>query len=45
MSTKYPTFSLNAPYGAGCFLTRLTMKYPLAMLCLNAPYGAGCFLT
>ena len=36
---------LNAPSGAGCFLTDKT-GYSLPFLFrLNAPSGAGCFLT
>ena len=41
---KNPDPSLNAPSGAGCFLTGQThvQRYRLR---LNAPSGAGCFLT
>ncbi|RRD22073.1 hypothetical protein EII10_12735 [Actinomyces bowdenii] len=35
---------LNAPYGAGCLLTRSTER-SFSSPCLNAPYGAGCLLT
>ena len=39
-------FSLNAPYGAPCYLTDgnlyITALYSPS---LNAPYGAPCFLT
>ena len=40
------TASLNAPYGARCFLTQ-NMRRSGCVLpgCLNAPYGARCFLT
>ena len=38
--------SLNAPYGARCFLTRLQMSVIEGERArLNAPYGARCFLT
>ena len=37
--------SLNAPYGARCFLTRRNPFDYLTIQCLNAPYGARCFLT
>ena len=38
--------SLNAPYGARCFLTRRKVVVFLDELnSLNAPYGARCFLT
>ena len=38
--------SLNAPYGARCFLTqaRTATAWP-STTSLNAPYGARCFLT
>ena len=39
------TFSLNAPSGAGCFLTLPTPTGGSVARCLNAPSGAGCFLT
>ena len=37
--------SLNAPFGARCFLT--TIHAPSWIVCasLNAPFGARCFLT
>ena len=39
-------FRLNAPYGARCFLTRITSTPSSVKLPgLNAPYGARCFLT
>ena len=37
--------SLNAPYGARCFLTSSSCFSCLVWWCLNAPYGARCFLT
>ena len=38
--------SLNAPYGARCFLTRRYREEgSTRMTRLNAPYGARCFLT
>ena len=38
--------SLNAPYGARCFLTlRSSARIWVAIIRLNAPYGARCFLT
>ena len=38
--------SLNAPFGAWCFLTLPVFPSPTkAGLCLNAPFGAWCFLT
>ena len=38
--------SLNAPSGAGCFLTRSRVSTLLTSRpSLNAPSGAGCFLT
>ena len=38
--------SLNAPYGARCFLTQAQFLTPDQWLqSLNAPYGAWCFLT
>ena len=40
------TLSLNAPYGARCFLTMAGFaQNAIAPLGLNAPYGARCFLT
>ena len=40
------TPSLNAPYGARCFLTiRRDTREGQRVLGLNAPYGARCFLT
>ena len=41
------TESLNAPYGARCFLTYQAAKTLERgdLLRLNAPYGARCFLT
>ena len=37
---------LNAPSGAGYFLTRSALSTPgLMLLCLNVPCGAGCFRT
>ena len=41
-----PTVScLNAPYGAQCFLTRVTWSSRRSPTSLNASYGALCFLT
>ena len=41
-----PSLSLNAPSGAGCFLTSCMSKLQLTRRsCLNAPSDAGCFLT
>ena len=37
--------SLNAPYGARCFLTERVDEVRLIREGLNAPYGARCFLT
>ena len=38
--------SLNAPYGARCFLTDPANDTTMdPWVCLNAPYGARCFLT
>ena len=38
--------SLNAPYGARCFLTFAdTLDKETGAVSLNAPYGARCFLT
>ena len=39
--------SLNAPYGAPCFLTSGSTGMIMLQTCwgLNAPYGAPCFLT
>ena len=38
--------SLNAPFGARCFLSRETPPgQTTPLLSLNAPYGARCFLT
>ena len=39
------TFSLNAPSGAGCFLTWTSLSTGAIVSGLNAPSGAGCFLT
>ena len=37
--------SLNAPFGARCFLTELSLTSPTIYgICLNAPFGARCFL-
>mgnify|MGYP001693139616 CR=1 len=36
---------LNAPSGAGCFLTTTPTPEPTPTDSLNAPSGAGCFLT
>ena len=36
---------LNAPSGAGCFLTLEMGSVSSSWTCLNAPSGAGCFLT
>ena len=36
---------LNAPSGAGCFLTVHGLGIGGIILSLNAPSGAGCFLT
>ena len=41
-----PFTSLNAPYGARCFLTLCAQFNPGDSITgLNAPYGARCFLT
>ena len=41
-----PPRSLNAPSGAGCFLTHSdNVMIDVVKTCLNAPSGAGCFLT
>ena len=37
--------SLNAPYGARCFLTMFFQLGDELRGSLNAPYGARCFLT
>ena len=37
--------SLNAPSGAGCFLTKTISPDMSSNPRLNAPSGAGCFLT
>ena len=37
--------SLNAPYGARCFLTLRRISSTRIFPSLNAPYGARCFLT
>ena len=38
--------SLNAPFGARCFLTpRNRVRLVRVRGCLNAPFGARCFLT
>ena len=37
--------SLNAPSGAGFFLTMHGTAVPCVVKRLNAPSGAGCFLT
>ena len=43
---KLPESSLNAPFGARCFLTReANYDGPLFGVRLNAPFGARCFLT
>ena len=40
------SLSLNAPYGAQCFLTVSSSTTSMQVFrCLNAPYGAWCFLT
>ena len=40
------TLSLNAPYGARCFLTgNFRDAMAKGKISLNAPYGARCFLT
>ena len=36
--------SLNAPFGARCFLASPPANYVIPMYCLNAPFGARCFL-
>ena len=36
---------LNAPSGAGCFLTATVISTGTSCRRLNAPSGAGCFLT
>ena len=38
-------WSLNVPYGALCFLTRVTWSSRRSPTSLNAPYGAPRFLT
>ena len=39
-------FSLNAPFGARCFLTVVLYAWAWrGFLGLNAPFGARCFLT
>ena len=38
-------FGLNAPCGAGCFLTAILGCRRYLHIGLNAPSGAGCFLT
>ena len=44
--SNWSAWCLNAPSGAGCFLTQCHDHLPGAFLgCLNAPSGAGCFLT
>ena len=40
-----PPASLNAPSGAGCFLTCTRGKEGAMFFRLNAPSGARCFLT
>ena len=39
--------SLNAPFGARCFLTYISpdLQRKATMLSLSAPFGARCFLT
>ena len=39
--------SLNAPFGARCFMTYAWVARRIAPLssCLNAPFGARCFMT
>ena len=45
MSTIKQRVGLNAPCGAGCFLTRSVRTALRLMFSLNALCGAGCFLT
>ena len=48
MIERHPNIlaSLNAPYGARCFLTAARSAMRLTgSSSLNAPYGARCFLT
>ena len=42
---QYSKLGLNAPSGAGCFLTRPGRCQRPPLPGLNAPSGAGCFLT
>ena len=39
--------SLNAPFGARCFMTQLPTRRGSRPIdqCLNAPFGARCFMT
>ena len=45
MSPQSTSTSLNAPSGAGCFLTSPLITSRCLRASLNAPSGAGCFLT
>ena len=43
---EYLESRLNAPFGARCFLTAVTVRLNLTVaIGLNAPFGARCFLT
>ena len=44
-SSASTVLSLNAPSGAGCFLTLMAIRSVPEIEGLNAPSGAGCFLT
>ena len=43
--SNWSAWCLNAPSGAGCFLTPTASAAAPALSRLNAPSGAGCFLT
>ena len=46
MDDSMLNISLNAPYGARCFLTQETLRLSRATVERSyAPYGARCFLT
>ena len=45
MLATVESVSLNAPSGAGCFLTAYSFHDTRRWTGLNAPSGAGCFLT
>ena len=40
-----PKISLNAPFGARCFMTSSYLKLMQLSPGLNAPFGARCFMT